>query len=64
MRAFQVFYKHKLNISTYQMCILMLFDSADGLTYREIEQATQIPASDLKHCLQSLACVKGENVLS
>ncbi|CAL9048469.1 unnamed protein product, partial [Musa banksii] len=64
MRAFQVFYKHKLNVSTYQMCILMLFNSADRLTYREIEQATQIPASDLKHCLQSLACVKGENVLS
>ncbi|URD72025.1 Cullin protein neddylation domain [Musa troglodytarum] len=46
------------------MCILMLFNSADRLTYREIKQATQIPASDLKRCLQSLACVKGENVLS
>lgn len=56
--------KHELNVSTYQMCILMLFNSSDRLTYREIEQATEIPASDLKRCLQSLACVKGKNVLS
>lgn len=55
--------KHELNVSTYQMCILMLFNSSDRLTYREIEQATEIPASDLKRCLQSLACVKGKNVL-
>uniref|UniRef100_A0A0A9CVM7 Cullin family profile domain-containing protein n=1 Tax=Arundo donax TaxID=35708 RepID=A0A0A9CVM7_ARUDO len=55
--------KHELNVSTYQMCVLMLFNSADGLTYKEIEQDTQIPASDLKRCLQSLACVKGKNIL-
>ncbi|XP_059670320.1 cullin-3A-like [Cornus florida] len=55
--------KHELNVSTYQMCILMLFNSTDRLSYKEIEQATEIPASDLKRCLQSLACVKGKNVL-
>ncbi|KAM7511343.1 hypothetical protein LguiB_010218 [Lonicera macranthoides] len=55
--------KHELNVSTYQMCILMLFNNADQLNYREIEQATEIPAPDLKRCLQSLACVKGKNVL-
>jgi cullin 3 len=55
--------KHELNVSTYQMCILMLFNSADALTYREIEQATSIPAADLKRCLQSLALVKGKQVL-
>lgn len=55
--------KHELNVSTYQMCILMLFNSSDRLTYKEIEDATEIPASDLKRCLQSLACVKGKNVL-
>ncbi|XWS32861.1 hypothetical protein CRYUN_Cryun22dG0026500 [Craigia yunnanensis] len=55
--------KHELNVSTYQMCVLMLFNSADQLSYKEIEQATEIPASDLKRCLQSLACVKGKNVL-
>ena len=41
----------------------MLFNNADQLKYKEIEQATQIPASDLKRCLQSLALVKGKNVL-
>ncbi|XP_022750656.1 cullin-3B-like isoform X3 [Durio zibethinus] len=55
--------KHELNVSTYQMCVLMLFNSADRLSYKETEQATAIPASDLKRCLQSLACVKGKNVL-
>ncbi|KAK2991386.1 hypothetical protein RJ640_007850 [Escallonia rubra] len=55
--------KHELNVSTYQMCVLMLFNNADRLSYKEIEQATEIPSSDLKRCLQSLACVKGKNVL-
>lgn len=55
--------KHELNVSTYQMCILMLFNTSEQLTYTEIEQATEIPSQDLKRCLQSLACVKGKNVL-
>lgn len=55
--------KHELNVSTYHMCILMLFNSADRLSYREIEQATEIPPTDLKRSLQSLACVKGKNVI-
>ncbi|XWS34082.1 hypothetical protein CRYUN_Cryun21dG0008600 [Craigia yunnanensis] len=55
--------KHELNVSTYQMCVLMLFNNADRLSYKEIEQATEISASDLKRCLQSMACVKGKNVL-
>ncbi|XP_062191598.1 cullin-3B-like [Phragmites australis] len=55
--------KHELNVSTYQMCVLMLFNSADVLTYRDIEQATAIPVADLKRCLQSLALVKGKQVL-
>ena len=55
--------KHELNVSTYQMCVLMLFNNADKLSYKEIEQATEIPAPDLKRCLQLLALVKGRNVL-
>ncbi|KAI7979567.1 Cullin-3A [Camellia lanceoleosa] len=55
--------KHELNVSTYQMCILMLFNSADQASYKEIDQATETPAADLKRSLQSLACVKGKNVL-
>ncbi|KAL6562526.1 Cullin-3A [Orobanche gracilis] len=55
--------KYELNVSTYQMCVLMLFNNTDHIPYREIEQGTGIPSSDLKRCLQSLACVKGKNVL-
>ncbi|CAN6881573.1 hypothetical protein Bca4012_071593 [Brassica carinata] len=55
--------KHELNVSTFQMCVLMLFNNSDRLSYKEIEQATEIPAPDLKRCLQSLACVKGKNVI-
>ncbi|KVI09114.1 cullin-3A-like isoform X1 [Cynara cardunculus var. scolymus] len=55
--------KHELNVSTYQMCVLMLFNNADRLSYKEIEQAVEIPTMELKRCLQSLACAKGKNVL-
>ncbi|GJU73314.1 cullin-3A-like protein isoform X1 [Tanacetum coccineum] len=55
--------KHELNVSTYQMCVLMQFNDADRLSYREIEQAVEIPRVELKRCLQSLACAKGKNVL-
>uniref|UniRef100_A0A1J3ITE6 Cullin-3B n=1 Tax=Noccaea caerulescens TaxID=107243 RepID=A0A1J3ITE6_NOCCA len=55
--------RHELNVSTFQMCVLMLFNNSDKLSYREIEQATEIPHSDLKRCLQSMACVRGKNVL-
>ena len=50
--------KHELNVSTYQMAILMLFNSADSLSYTEIQAATSIPPPDLKRSLQSLACAK------
>ncbi len=55
--------RHELTVSTYQAVVLMLFNDADTLTYREIADATGIPPQDLKRCLQSLACVKGKNVL-
>ncbi|PIA14461.1 cullin-3 [Coemansia reversa NRRL 1564] len=52
---------HELNVSTYQMLILMLF--ADGeddasLTTSEIQQRTCIPEAMLMRQLQSLACAK------
>ena len=50
--------KHELNVSTYHMCILLLFNEADQLSYRDIAQATSIPSVDLKRALQSLALVK------
>lgn len=33
--------RHDLNVSTYQMCILLLFNNADTLSYTEIQEATQ-----------------------
>ena len=50
--------KHELNVSTYHMCILLLFNEADRQSYRDILTATNIPAGDLKRALQSLALVK------
>lgn len=55
--------KHLLVMSTYQSCIVLLFNNADQLTYREIADATGIPPIDLKRNLQSLACVKGKQIL-
>jgi cullin 3 len=55
--------RHELIVSTYQAVVLMLFNDADSLTYREIAESTGIPSGDLKRCLQSLACVRGKNVL-
>ena len=45
-------------MSTYQMCILMLFNSRDKLTYEEIQSETDIPERDLVRALQSLAMGK------
>lgn len=49
--------KHIIQVSTYQMCILVLFNSRDELTYEEILQ-TDIPEKDLVRALQSLAMGK------
>ncbi|KDQ59266.1 hypothetical protein JAAARDRAFT_33992 [Jaapia argillacea MUCL 33604] len=53
--------KHDLNVSTFALVILLLFeDVADGefLTYEEIKSASGIPDVDLQRNLQSLACAK------
>eukprot|EP01025_Chloroclados_australasicus_P021030 TRINITY_DN2207_c1_g1_i3.p1 TRINITY_DN2207_c1_g1~~TRINITY_DN2207_c1_g1_i3.p1 ORF type:complete len:736 (-),score=66.03 TRINITY_DN2207_c1_g1_i3:498-2705(-) len=54
---------HELNVSTYQLCILMLFNDSNELSYKDIQSATNIPDGDLRRNLQSLALVKGKNVL-
>lgn len=33
--------RHDLNVSTHQMCILLLYNNADTLSYAEIAEATQ-----------------------
>ena len=56
--------KHELCVSTMQMCVLLLFTDVDRFSYKDISDATGMPEPDLKRTLQSLACVKGKNVLS
>lgn len=56
--------KHLLVMSTYQACIVLLFNSAEQLTYREIADATGIAPLELKRNLQSLACAKGKQILT
>ncbi|XP_015120334.1 cullin-3 [Diachasma alloeum] len=50
--------KHIIQVSTYQMCVLMLFNNRDKLTYEEIQNETDIPERDLVRALQSLAMGK------
>eukprot|EP00178_Gracilaria_changii_P011728 TRINITY_DN330_c0_g1_i1.p1 TRINITY_DN330_c0_g1~~TRINITY_DN330_c0_g1_i1.p1 ORF type:complete len:785 (+),score=125.36 TRINITY_DN330_c0_g1_i1:255-2609(+) len=46
------------SVSAYAMCILLLFNSNDSLTYKEIADATLIPDSELVRHLQSLSLAK------
>lgn len=50
--------KHVIQVSTYQMCILMLFNNRPELTYEEIKNETDIPEKDLLRAIQSLALGK------
>lgn len=53
--------RHELCVSTYQMCILVLFNTHHpdaGLPFEEIARATQIPKSELKRHLISICTPK------
>ncbi|XP_028320345.1 cullin-3-like isoform X2 [Gouania willdenowi] len=50
--------KHILEVSTFQMTILMLFNNREKFTFEEIQQETDIPERELVRALQSLACWK------
>ena len=50
--------RHEINVSTYQMRVLLLFNTEDTLSYSQISDITAIPVGDLKRALQSLACAK------
>ncbi|CAG8512957.1 3575_t:CDS:10 [Acaulospora morrowiae] len=53
--------KHDLNVSTYQMVILLMFNNLPAdeyLSYEIIKGESDIPEQDLKRNLQSLACAK------
>jgi cullin 3 len=47
--------KKELVCHTYQMCILMLFNDGDKLSFAEIQSLTNIPADELTRHLLSLA---------
>jgi len=50
--------RHELNVSTFQMCILLLFNKHDSLSFKEIQEVTSVPIQDLKRNLYTLSCAK------
>jgi len=50
--------RHILQVTTFQMTLLMLFNKRAQWSYEEMQQETDIPAKDLSRALQSLACGK------
>jgi len=48
--------KHELNVSTYQACMLLLFNTKEKISYEEISSCTKIPTEELKRQLMSLYC--------
>ncbi|KAI5641476.1 cullin family domain-containing protein [Phthorimaea operculella] len=50
--------KHIIQVSTFQMCVLLLFNKRERLTYEDILNETDIPEKDLVRALQSLAMGK------
>lgn len=54
MRANGFNRKYELNVSTYQMIILLLYNQKDEWTYGEIAEATKIPPQELKKNLLAL----------
>ena len=52
------FRRHELLVSTYQMCILLLFNEKDVLTLNQIRAETQIPDQELRRHLISLCTPK------
>ena len=50
--------RHIVCVSTFQMCILLLFNMRDKLTYEEIKEETCIPDRELTRALQPLALGK------
>ncbi len=50
--------KHELNVSTYQMCVLDLYNNGLEYTFEDIMNTTKIPKDDLKRHLISLVMPK------
>jgi len=50
--------RHDLSVTTYQMCILVLFNARDSLTLKQIREETHIPEDELRRHLVSLCTPK------
>jgi cullin 3 len=50
--------RHDLSVTTYQMCILVLFNNRDTLTLKQIRDETNIPEEELRRHLVSLCTPK------
>uniref|UniRef100_A0AAV1UQ24 Cullin family profile domain-containing protein n=1 Tax=Peronospora matthiolae TaxID=2874970 RepID=A0AAV1UQ24_9STRA len=50
--------KKELVVSLYQTVVLLCFNGADSLGYKEIKEQTRIEDGELRRTLQSLACGK------
>lgn len=48
----------ELQVSLFQTVVLLLFNISDQITYKDIEENTNLKATELKRTLQSLACGK------
>ncbi|EOD33762.1 hypothetical protein EMIHUDRAFT_229261 [Emiliania huxleyi CCMP1516] len=46
--------EHDLLVSTYQACILLLFNEADSMAFSDIQGRLNLPAEELKRCVLSL----------
>jgi len=58
LRAYFGTKRHELCVTTYQMCILLLFNTQNTLSFKDIHTATAIPIPDLKRSLAGLTSPK------
>ena len=56
--------EYEISASTLHMCVLMLFNTHETLTTKDISDLTGMIGDELKGCLQALSCVKGKNILT
>lgn len=55
--------KHELNVTTFQVCILTLYNTQDTYTFRDLHLQTQIPVPDLKRNLLALCANPSVRIL-